>query len=236
MNTLNQDDEKEHLPSQSNAQLKVEIPVPALIGVDDFIDYATEPIKAIDFIYYLLYFISANSSYSAILDLSEFINDTLDVFSLGRKEFLYRYSEWSNKTYPVVKNIRPLQILSVHYGSPISFDLLGIGSILEFIRDIGKDALWRANHEKLLAKSERELKTTEVEKAKLEIANQKMALEKMALELALQKVELIERLYNLPLGSKEQTAIASVLGPKIIAIVDKKASLSLVNETTKKVG
>lgn len=230
------DIEIEGLPNKHNAQLTVRFSAPALMKVGDFLEYATESIKAVDFIYALLYFISI-SDHFVVQDLCKFINQKPEVVALERHKFFDQFDEWVlYPRMPQEGQPQPLRILSMHYGSPLTFDLLGIGNILEVIRDIGKDATWRANHEKLLAKSERELKVTDIEKAKLEIATQKMTLEKISLELALQRVELLERLYKLPLSEQEQMAIASALVPRIVAFVDNKASLSLKAEPSKKVG
>ncbi len=214
-----------------NRVLTAEIVAPGLIGVDDFFNYATEPIKAIDFMYALLYFISVGE-HRDVINLCKFINQNPELVASGRREFFNQLNDELYVPYHLRDN-QPIKILSVHYGSNISFDLLGVGNILEFVRDIVKDALWKAEHEKLLAKSERDLKSTEIVKAKLEIAEKKMALEKMGLELALQRIELVEKIYKLPLNNEDQMAIASVLAPNLIAIVNKETNLSIANQPKK---
>jgi len=111
-------------------------------------------------------------------------------------------------------------LVSAHYGSPASFDLLGIGKIVEVLRDTIKDLLWRAKHEKQMAELERQSKEEEINKTRLET-------EKILLDIAVQKLEVIEKASHLKLPDNDKKAIIAALLPQM-AIIASPTSMPLL--------
>lgn len=218
---INSDQEVDEFSSTKLEQVKLKITAPKHLTIDGFINLVVSQAKPIDFIYFLLYFVAYGSP-AEVKALCEFINKSSNKDSLQRADF-----------YKVLKPAKTenLLVISVHYGSPLTFDLLGIGSILEASKDLIKDVSWRASHEKKLAELERKNKRVEIEKAKVEITAQKLALEKAIAEIVLQKIEILERLNNLPLSDAEKKLIVSAMLPKLLTLIDKKPPLLLGSGT-----
>lgn len=203
------------------SEQKVSIPftfsAPPLLYIDDFFNLIESQIKAIDFIYSIL----ALASYSSASNLNKLCdiiekNDGASNFQLQELNSFLENSQ-----------LESLRLQSVHYGSPVTFDLLGIGNILEITRQIIKDVSWRAKHEKDMAEREKRKKKLELEKEKIEIASQELALEKAKIEIILQEIELIK---NLPLSKKQKKEFISALTPKLLLFTNSQTTLLLESE------
>ena len=123
-----------------------------------------------------------------------------------------------------MSTLEPLRLASVHYGSPASFDLLGISSVVEILRDSIKDLAWRGKHEKLMAELERESKEAEIRKLKLES-------EKALVEITSQKIELLEKAKKLKLSDDERETVIHVLLPQVREIANPSSIRSLGKKT-----
>lgn len=219
------------------SQLNVEFPLPGLLAINEYFDSVTEKIKAIDFIYSILAILnSANEEIisNLILLLNESSNST--EFPISR---LYQFLE-------VVK-IGPLRLVATQYGSPASFDFLGIGKILEVVRDSIKDLMWRGEHEMRVAQLDEKSKQIEInmarlelEKESLEIANRKIQLEKtqlennkLRLEIATKMLETFEKNPNVKLSENDQKLLLTTLTPKLAAIVNIPATTLFTESDSK---
>jgi hypothetical protein len=124
--------------------------------------------------------------------------------------------------------VKTFKIISMKYGSPVSFDLLGIARVVELLRDSIKDLVWRGKHERFLADNEKEQKKLETESKKIEIENQKQLLmktglenEKLVVEVAIQKIELITKARDLNLSDSEENALIGLLSPHMEVVAQK---------------
>jgi hypothetical protein len=195
---------------ESPNSMRVRMTLPFLLTIDEYFDNVADQLWAIEFIY--LVFALVNSG-----DLQAI------------KEFIALLGEPSNHTSasrPQVRallastSVEPLRLVSAHYGSPASFDLLGIGKIVEVLRDTIKDLLWRAKHEKQMAELERQSKEEEINKTRLET-------EKILLDIAVQKLEVIEKASHLKLPDNDKKAIIAALLPQM-AIIASPTSMPLL--------
>lgn len=210
--------------------LKYELPLPYIVTVNDFFSEVSKKVKAIDYIYsvfallvsgeifYIDQYLSSQKEKQTIkqLPITEKVDETEFEISAPR------FKEISIKYLLKQASIEPLRVVSAHYGSPASFDLLGIGKILEIIRDTSKDIAWRAEHELKLAELDRKSKQAKIQQVKLdnkkksvEIINQRLEAEKTALEIAVKKLELIEKINGLQLSVSDKQVIVSALLPKV---------------------
>jgi len=192
-------------------QITLKIPVPVLLRVWRLFGFPVFLIRAFDVIYFLLCLV-AYGSYDEVEDMR------LDLNS-GGLETLGMSGPSSKFT-----KVQHLRVISVHYGSPFTIDLLGIGNILEASANLIKDISWRANHEKKLAELERKNKGFEIEEKGIEVTAQKLALEKTSLEIALQKIEVLEKLNSLPLSDDDKKLIASAIVSNTLALIDYEIS------------
>ena len=210
--------------------LKFEFHPPYISTINDFFGEVTSKVKAIDYIYSVFALLTSGDSNTInryLLtqkerqsvkqsdDLEQSLEHVLDI-----KSHLVRAI--SLKRFLSQANVEPLRVVSVHYGSPASFDLLGIGKILEIIRDTSKDLIWLGKHEKEMAELERKNKHVEIQRAKLEnkkksfeIINQQQEIEKAGVEIAIKKLELIEKINGLELSESDKQMVASALLPKM---------------------
>jgi hypothetical protein len=199
----------------SSSQLSIRIPLPPLMAVDDFLSGTIETIRAVDFLYSVFALVSSGSP-SAIAAFSTFLKEQTDIATVQRPALL---------EYLASAGIEPLKLLSVHYGSPASFDFLGVGKVLEILRDTIKDLVWRGEHEKKMAALDQRSKQAEIRKTGLEseklamdIAAQKLEIEKVSIELASQSLALLEKAANLQLPEEDKRLIVTVLIPRMITI------------------
>jgi hypothetical protein len=130
-------------------------------------------------------------------------------------------------------DFEPLRLVSMHYGSQASFDLLGVGKILEITRDTIVDIAWRGKHTKFMADNERQAAeldrmAKQVDIAKSKIENEKAALELVAkkleidmadIELITKKLDLLDKLAGLQLPEADRKLLAYSLLPKSLGMV-----------------
>jgi len=213
--------------------LRVELPLPYVFAVNEFFGEVPNKVKAIDFIY-SLYALLGSGNLNIINEYLAPQNDIREIKLSAYSELAQDSSVGvgSSKPKPInlrrflsKANIESLRLVSVQYGSSASFDLLGIGKILELVRDTIKDLAWRGKHEKQLAELERKSKQAELQQARLEnekkaieIANQRLEIERTNMDVALKKVELIEKINDLQLTNKNKQLLASILLPKMITL------------------
>ena len=121
-------------------------------------------------------------------------------------------------------NVQPPLLVAIKYGSPGSFDLLGIGKIFEILRDMIKDVKWRGKHETEIAEMERESKKLEIQRAQIEN-------EKAIIQVASEKLTLLERIANLELTKDERNIVVSALLPQLNSIYDLNPTFLLPDKT-----
>jgi len=110
-------------------------------------------------------------------------------------------------------DIQPPLLTSIKYGSPGSFDLLGIGKIFEILRDIIKDVKWHGRHENEIAELEREGKKLEIQRAKIEN-------ERAMVQTVSEKLVLLEKITDLELSKDDRNTIVSAILPQLVSIYD----------------
>lgn len=210
--------------------LKFEFPLPYITTINDFFGEVTNKVKAIDFVYSVFALLALGDSdtinrylltqkerqtVSQSDDLGQSFEQALEIKSPGVRAIPL-------KRFLSQARVEPLRVVSVHYGSPVSFDLLGIGKILEIVRDTSKDLIWHGKHEKEMAELERKNKQVEIQRTKLEnkkksaeIISQRLEIEKAGVEIALKKLELIEKINGLQLSESDKQTVVSALLPKM---------------------
>lgn len=211
--------------------LRIKIPLPALLTVDDLTQSIVDKLNAVEILYSVFAILTS--------ECTEAIESFL--YRLRKPDALAKVHASSLHQFLATANKEPLRVIAIHYGSPASLDLLGIGKVLEVVRDIIKDAVWHGKHEKELAELERKAKQAEIvttrldhEKTSVEIAAQRMQLEKVRLEnykrqleIAAQKLEIIKKARDLSLTDDDKKLILAVVTSQIAAISDNPVTGSL---------
>lgn len=172
------------------SKIYIEIPLPGLLAIDQYLNEIAEIISAIDYIYSIL----AILAYAEKEDLARF---WLDLRGESSSTVI------SQKIlHPLLESakLEPLRVISSKYGSPASFDLLGVGKILEVIKESLKDILWRGSYEKRQAGLKEEKAQLENDKLRLEVATAMLNLVKEGRELKLTDTE--TKLLVEPIASK----------------------------------
>jgi 6-phosphofructokinase 1 len=202
--------------------LRIRIPMPALLNIEDLTRNIDEKLNAVE-ILYSLFAILESESKAAIESF---------LVRLREPDTLVKARAISLHQFLAIANEEPLHVVAIHYGSPVSIDLLGIGKVLEVIRDIIKDMAWRGKYEKELAEVERKGKQAEIvtarlehEKTSVEIAAQRIQLdkirlenEKLQLEMVVQKLEIMQKAMELPLTDDDKKSILAVVTSQIATI------------------
>lgn len=295
--------------------LRVEIPLPDLLTIDDYFDSVVSILKPIESIYSVFALVNSGelqavrdfaaieNAYNALSPpLQELLNrltvlrlptsyDELEILSLfetqrdlneGLEELVKRglvifdhergiydlspvvqqyvcdrpsdrvtsrlpgISNLSLHDHLVSTGIQPLSLVSAHYGSPASFDVLGLGNVLETLGDIIKDLIWRGKHEKRLAElelrereqrleheeqlaelelkerawrleHEEQLTELELQRKQHETELMKHDVEKAIVETARQTVQLFVELNKPGLSDDDKQLIVSVLVPSSLS-------------------
>lgn len=192
--------------------LKLSISLPPSILVNEYVQQTSNILLALDSIY-TMFATLLSSKPNAVENLLENIRKS----SSGKN---------------VNVQIEPLRIISMHYGSPFSLDILGVGKAIELIRDIVKDLVWRGKSEKAQAESDRAMAKLQAQKTKVEIATKKKELEKiklenekLALEVAEQKLELIIKTAKLQISDADKNLLAKALIPQMGVIIQHSPTL-----------
>ena len=199
--------------------LHLQMSLPPLLAIDDYINIVADRLWTIELLYIAFVLVNSGDSYA----VSRFV--TL----LGKYPTQTRASRSRIRTSLESTTIEPLRLVSAHYGSPASFDLLGIGKILEILRDTVKDLIWRGKHERQMAELERQNK---------EAANEKLRLEsdKIITDILAQRIEMIERASNLELASDDKRLIVQALLPPMRMIANPAALLLESSKPRRKKG
>jgi hypothetical protein len=175
-------------------QTRAVFPLPQRLTIDTFLSAIGEPLTALDFTYSVLALIDARTQveYKELLHLLKAENNpSISSLHLSLNE----------------ANVKPLRLLSVHYGSDASFDLLGVGKILEFLRQTVKDLVWQAKHEREMANLEKDAKEQE-------IVQMRLAAEEKRVDILYRQLEVFEKASELNLQEEEKRAIVSLLLPQ----------------------
>lgn len=215
--------------------LHIEIPLPELFPVDDYLNIVVASISAINLMYSVVALVNYGNP-EILKRLLAFFKRRKDPTTISSSSLVHFLADAS---------IRPLRLISFRYGSPATFDLLGLGTALDVIfkswqsiSNVHKDLTWRGKHEKELAKRELESKDLQLEKDKLEIEKEKAELatreaqhdrenKKASLEVISQALELVERILRLP--DDQRKLIFPVIEAQIIALANNPiVSLSLI--------
>lgn len=194
---------------KSSNILNVEIFLLNSIITDDYFDIVSNILWNIEYIY-LVFALIASDKPNDLKALDDLIAKLRPSFEAGVEKKLSRF-EFRMTLAP--STVTPLQLVSAHYGSPASFDLLGIGKILEALRDTIKDLIWRGEHEKEMAKLERQSKEAEIEKLRLDS-------EKAFIDIVSQKIELLEKTRKLKLSAKDKRIIIYAIMPQVKEIAN----------------
>lgn len=210
-----------HTPDNHYDTLNVRLSLPSLLTLDEFFDQVVDTTKAVGFIYSIFALIHSGDI-ETMQNLAKFIKENGKTTDISNS-LLHRYL--------VAAGVEPLRVGSIHYGSPASFDLLGIGKVLEVVRDILKDLAWHGRHEEQMAELERRSKQIEINKARLEVENaaveittRKLEIEKINLEIATQKVDLLEKAIGLQIPDNDKRILFSALVPRLSTIARNPVS------------
>ena len=208
--------------------LHIGISLPVLLTIDEFLDRVLNRVRAVEFVYAIFALLHSNDAETvkAFLGFLEGQTDSTAISNSQLQRFL------------IAANTDPLRLASVRYGSPASFDFLGIGKVLEVLKDTIKDLAWRGQHEKQMAELERRGKQTdidkdrmEIEKTAAEIATRRLEAEKVGLEIAAQKLELLQKMTSLQLSDNDRRLVVSVLLPRMVTIANDPVTSLLIEET-----
>jgi hypothetical protein len=204
--------------------LSLLFPLPPLISVEKFFSEVVETLSSIEYMYsFLTVFYSGNTAIKGLIEKIK-INDN----NISKSQL--------NSFLESIKS-EPLRLVRFRYGSPASLDLLGVGKVLEIIRDIIKDMTWRGEHEKFMSDLEQQGKQLELQKAELE--NKRVAIENSAKNLEIEKTEyeliskqidLLERMANVQLAEGERQLLISTLIPKLARISNNQLPPLLKSE------
>lgn len=215
-------------PTEVNSDvLSIKIPMSASITLDEFFANVTDRMQSIDFIYSVFALLTSDDKEI----IANFIRTTKQqVTQTLPNEYIHGFM--------TIANIELLRVKAIHYGSPATFDLLGIGNILEIVRDTIKDLAWRGQHEKAMASLELKNKQIEIQKNKieteksstshkyelektaLEIESQRILIEKAHTDLLSQKIELLNKITNLNLSDDDKKVIVSGLLPRALTLAN----------------
>jgi len=204
----------------SENRLRCTFPALSLLTVSQYLELITTKIQSLEFVYSILAILVSTDTQNAIAFL-KYIVESPDQRAISASE-LSRFTT----------SIEPLRILSARYGSPVSFDILGIGKILEIIRDIFKDVSWREKHESNMAHNDENIAKLNIRQKETEITRSRLELEKTALDLQMKKIEnektsievlekkieILEKASNLRMSDNDKKQIMAILVPKISTI------------------
>jgi hypothetical protein len=182
------------------AILRISTQLPSLITVDTFIERIVDLVKSLDIVYSIFALLTAPKV--------RIIDRFLSHIRLDKDNEPIHLDVSQMRYFLTEGGIPPLGLISTNYGSPASFDFLGIGKVLEVMRDTIKDVLWRAKHEKEIATLEKQGKQIEIEKIKLEA-------EKTMVEIIAQKLDVIEKAQKLDLSEEAKSLIILSIIPQI---------------------
>jgi hypothetical protein len=188
--------------TESN-HLRVQIPLPDLVAIDDFFTVVADRLKKVEFIY-LVFAIVNSGDLGTVTGLMSFLADHPDEAVTPS----YQLNRIIESTA-----IKPLQLTFAHYGSDASFDLLGVGKVLEVLRDMIKDLTWRGKHEKEMADLERQSKGAEISRMKAET-------DLVMTDMAARQLEILEKANNLKLPDDYKRRIISALLPQMRMIAN----------------
>jgi hypothetical protein len=193
----------------ANRILRVKFPLPDFVPLEEYLNDVTERLHSIELIYII--YLTIYAQLDQKIDISITFSDGHSQEFIGYKA-LGQYET----AVSALRNIgvESVRLVSVHYGTAASFDLLGIGKILEILRDTVKDLAWRGKHEKQMAELEQKDKEAQIEHTRQET-------EKIAIETANQKIELLERVTSMPLDKSQKELIVSALIPNLQLLANK---------------
>ncbi len=216
--------------------LVIQIPFPESLPANLYARNIMFMIESIDFIY-SVYAVLLSGKPNVIKSFVKLVEKNGTFSSRG----LFHKS-WLNNFF-ISHELEPLRVSTMLYGSPVTIDLLGIGSILELVRNTIKDVVWRGKYERKLAdvdltekrnklKNEKlqsgaELKIQQAQVAKIRLEN-----EKLMLEIIRERFELMQQTSTLNLSDKEKEILISALIPRMeifstpmpIALLENKES------------
>ena len=176
--------------------IRTHITLPALLELAKYFDIAEQRLWTIEFIY-SVFAVAASGNSQAIKELVALFR-TNPYQDQEFREHFRKLLEWNH--------VEPLRLASMHYGSPASVDLLGIGKIIEVVRDTIKDLQWHGEYERKMAQLERQIKEEEITKIRLEN-------ERSTVDIVAQKLEILEKASSLKLSNNDKKALIAALLP-----------------------
>jgi hypothetical protein len=103
-------------------------------------------------------------------------------------------------------------MIRMHYGSPVAFDLAGMGKIGKELRELIKDIFYRNSVEKKKAKIETQ---AFAEQAEIDIRKERIRVEAMMVELIKSKIGLINDIQKLTVSDEQKEALIETLAREL---------------------
>jgi hypothetical protein len=100
----------------------------------------------------------------------------------------------------------------MHYGSPVAFDLAGMGKIGKELRELIKDIFYRISAEKKKAKIETQ---AFAKQAEIDIMKETIKVEAMTVELIRSKIGLMNDIQRLKLPDEKKEALIEALAREL---------------------
>lgn len=200
--------------------MKIKIPLAAQLSIDQFFDQTVDRLLAVEFIYSVFALLSSHDS-TTIADFFGILRSDRGTRRISNP-FLHRFL--------IAANIEPLRLISMRYGSPASFDLLGIAKIFELLRDTLKDLAWRGQYERRKAELDLKRDQLDLEKTSAEIEAQKLENEKNMIQIADQKIDLIDKTMNLSLPDNDKQVLVKTILPWINILGENPVSSLMAGE------
>lgn len=196
--------------------LRIRSELPSLLTVNKYLQIISRKLWAIELIY-LVFAVIESGNKKATQDFIRLAGKHLEKGTISKAQIRALY---------VSANIEPLILVSTHYGSPVLIDLLGVGKVVEILRDTIKDLLWRGKHEKYMAELERQSKEEEINKMRLEAEN-------FMVDIVAKKLDILKKTNNLKLSERNKKIIIKELLPYMALIGDGSSTKSLTSRSDK---
>jgi hypothetical protein len=197
--------------------LRVRLAVPSLLTANEYIDTVINWLWAIDFVY-LVFALINSGKLRTIKKFLALFREQPDQTALAKSQI---------RTFFASTSIESLRLASVQYGSSACIDLLGVGKVIEILRDTIKDLIRPVGQEKQMTDLEHQIEQVDIGKIKLET-------DKLILDMATQKLEIMEKASLLSLSDDDKKTLIAVLVAQLTTIATPSSVPSLGKEKTGK--
>jgi hypothetical protein len=131
---------------------------------------------------------------------------------------------------------QPLEVQSLHYGSPAVEDLLGLGKALEMLVEIVKLVLWKGKHEREMAASEHRRSQLEAQILQEKLTQEQFETSKKEMELADRRIKAILKLKDRKLSSRQEQQLLEMVYTSAERIADEsRLDVRLMAHTSSRV-